>query len=50
MTPSEAANHYLYLAATDFGAAVRFAHEYEDRARPADFDECLRHIDLHYGE
>ena len=47
MTPNEAANEYLYL--TDPEAAIRFAHDYEDRASPADFDSYLRHLSL-YGD
>jgi hypothetical protein len=34
------------LAATDVGASIRFAHEYEDRACAEKFTACLRHIDL----
>ena len=41
MTPIEAANHYLTLAATDSAAAIGFAHEYEDGASPEDFDAYL---------
>ena len=45
MTPAEAANHYLTLAATDPAAAISFAHEYEDKASIEDFDAYLEHLD-----
>jgi hypothetical protein len=47
MHPADAANEYLILAATDLGAAIRFAHEYEDGAPDAAFDAYLRFIELH---
>lgn len=45
MTPTEAAKHYLALAATDTAAAIRFAHLYEDGASPEDFDAYLAALD-----
>lgn len=45
MTPTEAAKHYLALAATDAAAAIRFAHEYEDGASAEDFDAYLDALD-----
>ena len=50
MTPFEAANHYLTLAATDSAAAIRFAHDYEDGASPDDFDDYLEFLNLMNGE
>jgi hypothetical protein len=48
MTPTEAANHYLYLEATAApGVAASFAREYENRASPRDFDAYLKAYELH---
>lgn len=50
LSPAEAANHYVFLEATEpYGVAASFARDYEDKARPEDFDAYLHFLDLHYG-
>jgi len=47
MTPSEAANHYLYLKATAAaGVAASFARDYEERSTESEFGDYLRFLDI----
>jgi hypothetical protein len=48
MTPSEAANHYVYLATLgNHAEASSFARDYEEHASEEAFDAYLHFIDLH---
>jgi hypothetical protein len=45
-TPEQAALHYVKMNARDVRAAIRFAHEYEDKSHPDAFDKYLAALDV----